>query len=146
MEGPGVIKFYSNKTDYGYLSNFYPSPFEVDKIKYKTSEHYFQAKKTDASDPIFQQIIDAENPKTAKSLGSKCNLRKDWEEVKDKVMEEALIEKFKQNPALKEQLLKTGTAKLIEAAPSDYYWGQGKSGSGKNKLGLILMKVRDMLK
>ncbi|NES05091.1 MAG: NADAR family protein [Okeania sp. SIO2F4] len=35
---------------------------------------------------------------------------------------------------------------IIENSPSDYYWGCGKDGTGKNKLGLILMAVRQTLR
>lgn len=33
-----------------------------------------------------------------------------------------------------------------ENAPKDYYWGSGKDGSGKNRLGQILMEVRAILR
>ncbi|MGC1396759.1 MAG: NADAR domain-containing protein [Coleofasciculaceae cyanobacterium] len=35
---------------------------------------------------------------------------------------------------------------MVENAPSDYYWGCGKDGSGKNMLGQILEEVRDILR
>jgi predicted NAD-dependent protein-ADP-ribosyltransferase YbiA (DUF1768 family) len=34
----------------------------------------------------------------------------------------------------------------VENSPIDYYWGCGKDGSGKNKLGQILMEVREILR
>lgn len=43
-------------------------------------------------------------------------------------------------------LLATGAEELIENAPTDYFWGCGRTGSGKNKLGHILMRVRQELK
>jgi len=42
-------------------------------------------------------------------------------------------------------LLDTKTAILKEAAPRDYHWGIGKTGNGKNRLGVLLMKVREEL-
>lgn len=41
---------------------------------------------------------------------------------------------------------KTDDEELIENAPSDYYRGCGRTGTGKNKLGLILMEVRANLR
>jgi predicted NAD-dependent protein-ADP-ribosyltransferase YbiA (DUF1768 family) len=43
-------------------------------------------------------------------------------------------------------LLATGDAILIEHTRNDDYWADGGDGSGKNKLGLLLMQVREELK
>jgi predicted NAD-dependent protein-ADP-ribosyltransferase YbiA (DUF1768 family) len=40
-----VIKFYGKTKEYGFFSNFYPSPFAEGDRNYKTTEHYFQSKK-----------------------------------------------------------------------------------------------------
>lgn len=72
-------------------------------------------------------------------------IRSDWEAVKDNIMLQVVYAKFTQHPALTQMLLSTGDSKLIEASPTDYYWGEGKDGSGQNKLGLILQLVRDLL-
>ena len=60
-------------------------------------------------------------------------------------MYQAVRAKFETHPALKTLLLSTGTEEIIENAPGDYYWGCGKDGSGKNRLGHILMRVREEL-
>ncbi|MEO5928954.1 MAG: NADAR domain-containing protein, partial [Candidatus Kapaibacterium sp.] len=43
-------------------------------------------------------------------------------------------------------LLDTGNAEIIEHTKRDTYWGDGGDGSGRNMLGLILMRVRDELR
>ena len=43
-------------------------------------------------------------------------------------------------------MLDTGGALLVENAPGDYYWGIGADGTGKNRLGRILMEVRNELR
>ena len=73
-------------------------------------------------------------------------LRPDWEEVKDKVMLQPLRMKFSQNPEIAKELLATGDALLIEHTRNDDYWADGGDGSGKNKLSLLLMQVREELK
>lgn len=73
-------------------------------------------------------------------------LRSDWEEVKDEVILQALRMKFSQNPEIAKGLLATGDAILIEHTQNDAYWADGGYGSGKNKLGLLLMQVREELK
>ena len=54
--------------------------------------------------------------------------------------------KFRQNPDMAKELLATGDAIIIEHTRNDAYWADGGDGSGKNKLGLLLMKVRKELK
>ena len=73
-------------------------------------------------------------------------LRPDWEEIKDEVMLQVLRMKFSQNPEIAKELLATGDAILIEHTQNDAYWADGGDGSGKNKLGLLLMQVREELK
>ncbi|MDK8141959.1 NADAR family protein [Streptococcus parasanguinis] len=73
-------------------------------------------------------------------------LRSDWEEVKDEVMHQALRMKFSQNPDIAKELLATGDAIIIEHTRNDDYWADGGDGSGKNKLGLLLMQVREEFK
>jgi hypothetical protein len=60
-------------------------------------------------------------------------------------MYEVVQAKFTQHEELKVLLLSTGTATLIEHTENDDYWGDGGDGSGKNKLGKILMQLREEL-
>ncbi len=73
-------------------------------------------------------------------------LRPDWKDVKVDVMRDAVRAKFEQNAAIRQVLFGTGNANLVENVRSDYYWGCGADGSGKNRLGQILMEVRDSLR
>jgi N-glycosidase YbiA len=57
-------------------------------------------------------------------------------------MRKGLRLKFSQNPHLLELLLSTGNRLLVEHTVNDSYWGDGGDGSGKNRLGHILMEVR----
>lgn len=124
----------------GPFSNFFQSPIEIDGRVWQTVEHYFQAMKS--NDPKVQEHIrTCKGPATAKKMGRSATLRPDWEHVKEDVMVQALRVKFK-NPSLRLALLETGTSQIIEDAPWDEYWGSGKSGRGKNRLGVLLMKVR----
>jgi hypothetical protein len=65
------------------------------------------------------------------------------------VMQRALSLKFNQNPNLKEQLIKTGEAQLVEGNYwHDNFWGncfcdQCEGLEGENKLGVLLMELRD---
>ena len=70
----------------------------------------------------------------------------DWAKVKDSVMLDAVRAKFNQYDELKELLLSTGDAKIVEHTANDSYWGNGGDGKGKNRLGQILMLVRRELR
>lgn len=129
---------------YFWLSNFYRSPIFFDGYECATVEHAYQGAK--AQDPANRlSIFQSKSPKEAKRAGRKVKLRPDWEEVKDAVMMECLIQKFTLHPDLRCKLLNTGDAMLIEDNHwGDTYWGVC-DGDGCNKLGQMLMLVRSML-
>ena len=142
-----TIYFYSTTDEYGDFSNFSAHGFQIDGKYWKTVEHYFQAMKFEGTE-YEDQVQQAYTPKQAKSLGRRRDfpLRDDWENVKDDIMYQGVLVKFQTHDDLRERLLLTGDAQLVESAPSDYYWGSGADGSGLNKLGKILMQVRDELR
>ncbi|HBB31323.1 MAG TPA: Swarming motility protein ybiA [Cyanobacteria bacterium UBA8803] len=143
------IYFYSTKGEYGCFSNFSRHGFELDGVWWATSEHYFQAQKFVTTDRAWcEKIREVKTPKDAARLGRDRShpLRTDWEQVKDSIMTQAVLHKFETHADIREILLETGDELIVENAPGDYYWGCGKDGSGKNKLGQILMEVREMLR
>lgn len=141
-----TIYFYTAGGDYGGFSNFSRHGFELDGKYWKTSEHYFQAMKFEGTE-YEDKVREARSPKEAANLGRRRDfpLRKDWEAIKDDVMRRAVLRKFQTHDKLSELLRATGNEDIVENAPSDYYWGCGADGSGKNMLGKILMEVRDKL-
>jgi ribA/ribD-fused uncharacterized protein len=142
------LRFYEHKNGvHGCFSNFSAHPFTLDGLLWPTSEHYFQAQKFPGTDWA-EQIRKAPNPMKAKTMGGsrKHPLRPDWERVKEDVMRRALAAKFAQHADARAVLLSTGDDTLIEAAPRDYYWGCGTRGTGKNRLGLLLMELRTNLR
>lgn len=141
-----AIYFYSTREKYGEFSNFSRHGIEMDGEWWPTTEHYFQAQKFE-DEGYREKIRSATSPKQAAELGRSraMTLRADWEAVKDEIMYRAVLAKFQTHPALKALLLSTGSEEIIENAPGDYYWGCGKNRSGKNRLGDILMRVREEL-
>ena len=129
-----------------FLSNFYPSPIFYDGILYPTVEHAFQAAKTLNMQERKEKFNDKLTPGEAKRNGRHVKLRSDWEEVKVNIMYELVLQKFTVHPLLTQDLLNTYPATLIEGNYwNDCFWGIC-NGTGENKLGLILMKVRDQLR
>ena len=130
--------------EYAFLSNYSASPFRIDYVLFPTMEHYFQANKADNRND-YLHIAYAPTPGEAKRLGRKIRLRSDWEEIKDKVMLTGLRKKFA-DPELRKLLLATGDEELIEGNYwGDTYWGVC-NGVGQNKLGKLLMQVREEIK
>jgi ribA/ribD-fused uncharacterized protein len=142
-----VINFYSTGGDYGCFSNFSRHPIFLKRKRWPTSEHYFQAQKF-PGEPDEEEIRMAGKPSIAADKGRdrKRPLRRDWESVKEQVMLDALRAKFTQHEVLKAILLGTGDAVLVEHTVNDSYWGDGGDGSGRNRLGQLLMKVREELR
>jgi hypothetical protein len=141
-----VIRFYRQHDPWGEFSNFSAHPIELDGQRWPTTEHCFQAQKF--ADPALQQKIrDAKDPGDAARLGRRLpGLRSDWEQAKDQVMLRALRAKFTQHAKLGRVLLSTGEAELVEHTRNDHYWADGGDGSGKNRLGVLLMQLREELK
>ena len=142
-----VINFYSTTGEYGCFSNFSRHPIFLKGKRWPTSEHYFQAQKF-AGTEHEEEVRKCKTAREAANMGRsrKLPLRRDWEGVKDQIMLEAVRAKFTQHEDLKEILLGTGDAKLVEHTENDSYWADGGDGSGKNRLGQILMQVRDELR
>jgi len=134
------LYFYARAQKFFELSNFYPSSFQIGEVWWKTVEHYFQAQKS-PKDRDREYIRGLPTPNLAKRVGRQIRLREDWEEIKEDVMYRALKAKFTQNSTLKMILLSTGSTILKERSPDDVYWGY----KGKNRLGILLMKLRDEL-
>lgn len=142
-----TIYFYSTIDKFGAFSNFSRHGFQLKGKYWPTSEHYFQAQKF-AGSKFEDWVRKSNTPKIAANRGRdrKKPLRRDWEKVKDNIMFEAVLRKFETHSEIAELLLSTGDEKIVENAVSDYYWGCGANGSGKNKLGQILMRVRKILR
>lgn len=130
---------------YRFLSNFWLAPVVLYDITYPSVEHAYQAAKS--TDPQYQvRIREAPTPREAKKLGLQAPLRPDWESVKIDFMRYLVWNKFSSHEHLKEKLLATGDAELIEGNNwGDVFWGVCK-GQGHNWLGRILMETRERLK
>jgi len=165
--GAPPVRFWKpHERPWGILSNYYAAEIEIDGRNEKSTEHFYHRCKFEGDEWMQAQISKAATPHLSRELAwqrlqssnesfnevvreSKrrdCKVRADWDKVKDDVMKRALLAKFRQHDGLREQLLSTGTAHIVEASPYDSYWGEGKNGKGKNKLGILLKQVRAVLR
>jgi N-glycosidase YbiA len=139
------IYFYTKNDPFYELSNFAPFGFECDGVYWPTVEHFFQAQKF--LDPEHRERIRrASSPRDARALGQNraIPLRADWEAIREDVMYQALRLKFRRLE-LKALLLGTMDRSLVEASPFDHFWGAGQDGSGQNRLGHLLERLRHEL-
>jgi hypothetical protein len=138
--------------NYRFLSNFHPSEVFLNNNteRYKTVEHAYQAAKS--SDPETRKLFQDPyiTPGKAKILGTNIHpIRKDWEDVKLEIMEYLLLQKFKPGSELGILLEEKTKGKMIVEGNHwhDTFWGKcfcsNHLGEGQNKLGYLLMKIRD---
>lgn len=131
--------------EYRWLSNFWvlPRPILFAGCSFASTEHLYQACKTTNREE-FERIASAKTPGESRRIGKKeIVCRSDWDKIKESVMDISLRLKF-EIPELREKLLATGDAELIEGNYwQDFFWGKDlKTGEGKNHLGNMLMLLR----
>jgi ribA/ribD-fused uncharacterized protein len=146
------------------LSQWYPSPFIIQKNKQKlvmpTAEHYMMYSKAMLFKDFkrAKQILETKEPREVLHLGRRVqNFDENiWRALAYTIVVEGNLAKFSQNPKLQSYLLATKDKVLVEASKKDKTWGIGllaedknatnpKKWLGKNQLGFALMQVRALL-
>ena len=156
-----IICFHNPSEDYGFLSNWYLSDFQIDGITFTSMEQYMMYKKAICfkDENIANQILAEKNVAKIKQLGRLVSDYDEhiWNGVRQIIIYEGLFAKFSQNESLRSKLLDTKYSTLVECAVKDRIWGIGLSMTdpkrliqtewqGQNLLGYALMMVRDRLK
>lgn len=127
------------------LSNFSIHSVEVPGLgTFPTAEAAFQACKDPDNKEYVRKQEMAFTPQISKKLGRSCTERRDWNEIRNDVMYKIVDLKFHQHEDIRRNLLNTGLRPLIEHS-FDSYWGDGKTGRGKNVKGRILTKLRNRM-
>lgn len=141
-------------------SNWKAAEFEVDGMKFVNAEQFImRGKALEFKDlETADKVMKATSPRIIKSLGMKVKGFSEsvWKEKARDIVYKGIEEKFAQNPDLAKYLLDTKELTLVEASPSDKFWGIGfgvfdtkilqkKAEWGNNLLGNILMEVRSTL-
>lgn len=143
------------------LSQWWPAPFTVMGRTYPTAEHWMMAGKAMLfkDDEAAERIHSASSPKQVKEFGRQVRGFDEtrWTEARRRIVVEGNVEKFRQNPSLRDFLLETADDVIVEASPVDRIWGIGLAADderaanplqwrGENLLGFALMDVRDRLR
>ena len=156
-----AVFFHLPDEPYGFLSNWYPSPFEIDGIRYSSCEQYIMYQKCIlfGDENSAGEVLATDDPETQQTLGRAASGWNEylWNGNCQLILRRGLIAKFTQNDELRRMLLDTGDAVLVEAANSDKTWACGRGmhngdrfdiskWDGTNILGFALMDVRDELR
>jgi ribA/ribD-fused uncharacterized protein len=143
------------------FSQWYPSPFDVQGVRYATAEHWMMAEKARlfGDDEALARVLAKDDPGAAKAAGRSVRGYDDavWEHARFDAVVRGNLAKFSAHPRLRDFLLATGQQVLVEASPVDTVWGIGLAAAdpqaqdpshwrGRNLLGFALMAVRQTLR
>ena len=148
-----LVVFRMTTGEFGGLSNMAPNfPLEINGIQILTTEALYQACRFPNDPDVQALILDQSSPMTAKmkSKRHRKSTRKDWDEVRVKVMRWCLRVKLAQNWSLfSALLLKTDARSIVEESQKDEFWGTKPRDDGTlvgmNVLGRLLMELRERL-
>jgi len=156
-----VLAGKSKVIDQSCLSQWYPSEFTIYNITFYNAEQFMMYCKARffGNYLIATKILETSDPDEIKKLGRQVDPFNPvkWAKVAPTFVEIGNIEKFRQNPLLKNYLMDTGNRVLVEASPYDKEWGIGLTSddsratdrsqwAGKNLLGKALEDTRGYLK
>ena len=155
-----VICFHNPNEENGYLSNWYPSLFTVEKKTFSSMEQFMMYRKAICfgDEAVATNILSTDDVAEIKALGRQVSNYDEhiWNGIRQIVVYEGLLAKFSQNEDLKDKLKSTSEAILAECAVKDLIWSVGLSMTdpdrldktkwkGQNLLGYTLMMVRERL-
>lgn len=156
-----AVFFHLPEEPYGFLSNWYLSPFDLDSVHYSSMEQYIMYQKCVlfGDQTTARKVLLTDNPSEQQKLGKLCTgyINGIWAGARQAIAMRGLLAKFSQNATLKKQLLDTKDAYLVECAHSDRIWACGirlneperfdaTKWGGQNILGFALMFTRDIIK
>ena len=146
------IRFYrASERPWGAFSNLYRREVEFEGELFATSEHAYQAGKARKVE-VRRWLMAAPSPALLAMAAHGLyywDVAPGWSTGKFDRMRAVLRAKFSQHPDLRELLLSTGDARLVESATVDNevnrLWGE-VDGVGRNMLGIMLMELRGQLR
>lgn len=164
---PRVLPFYGHRKESdgtpgpGCLSQWWPAPFTHEGVYYASAEHWMMVAKArlfgDAD--AERTVLADDSPVTAKQAGRAVRGFNEqvWSRERYGIVLTGTRLKFTQHPDLRDILLGTGDAVLVEASPYDRIWGIGRAAQdpccadparwrGLNLLGFALTQTRELLR
>ena len=155
-----IICFHNPGEENDFLANWFFSDFTKDGVQYSSMEQYMMHRKalTFGDREPAEKVLATHDFGEIKALGRQVKNydNRIWNGIRQIVVYEGLLEKFRQNPDLKQRLLATGDAMIVECAFQDKIWAIGltlqdknrlipEKWRGQNLLGFALMQAREKL-
>lgn len=157
-----VVCFDNDRGLFECFSNWYRAPFSYAGRKYSSVETYMMIQKTELFGEygLADMIREADDPAEAKRIGRTPMERFDpqlWYDAGYNIVKRGVRAKFLQHPEYAEILKATGNMDIAECNEADSIWGIGlsleddrrfdrESWRGENRLGRILMEIREEFK
>lgn len=146
------IRFYrASERPYGAFSNLYRREILFEGEVFATSEHAYQAGKARKAS-VRKWLMEAPSPALLAMAAHGLyywDVTPGWSTNKFDRMRAVLRAKFTQHDDLRDLLLSTADARLVESATVDNevnrLWGE-VNGVGRNMLGVLLMELREDLR
>ncbi len=138
---------YGFQKTHRWLSNMWPVEFELNGIKFMSSENAYQAAKFAGQLDVIKKVAVMPAFDAKKFAKDKNNpwTTPDFNDKKLTYMRLFLKKKF-ENPCLRQKLINTGTVHIEETNTwGDDFWGCCPQSVGKNYLGRLIMELRDAL-
>lgn len=150
------VAFSKTKEAFGGFSNMSMEyPLEVNGVVFPSSEHFYQCMKYVDHPEVQREILGERNPLLMKNKQKKHRglIRKDWEELKEIIMEVTIHLKLVTHwVKFGNLLVDSGIKEIVEISKKDSFWGMIPQVSnpsvlvGENKLGMILSRFRDLIR
>ena len=156
-----AVFFHLPEKPNGYLSNWYVSPFDLDSIRFSSVEQYIMYRKCllFGDEASARAVLSTDDTASQQMIGRKASgyIEHVWDGNRQMVLLRRLLAKFGQNVDLKENLLSTGNAYIVECAGSNRIWACGlrlniderhvaSAWTGSNILGFALMEILSILR
>lgn len=155
-----AVFFHKPDEPYGFLSNWFCSPFDIGNTHYTSAEQYIMHQKCllFGDEESAKAVLATNYPYKQQIIGrqTKGYVNSIWAGSRQLIAVRGLLAKFSQNKELQDKLIETKESYLVECAHSDTIWACGKrlnepdrldasKWNGQNILGFSLMEVRDKL-
>ncbi len=146
--------------EFDVFSNWYPSQFHYQAMPFENVQHFVNHSKAMlfGDNTLAERIYKAKDPERCQQLGREIERfdQEKWNANREKIVRIGCREKFLQDIGLLTLLFETGDRLIVEANPTDFFWGIGFSEDdsraltpclwyGKNRLGTILTSLREWL-
>ncbi len=156
-----AVFFHRPEEPSGFLCNWFPSSFRIGNLEFSSAEQFLMFKKCIlfGDRASAKAVMNTNNPREQQKIGRNVSgyIPKVWDGARQTIVLQGLLAKFTQNKELKQLLLDTGDAWLVECAGSDEIWACGirlyddrrtyaDQWTGRNILGFALMEARRQIR